>query len=161
MPQSLTNMPKTAEFAMPGTYIEIQDQKSVGFWGLFNSMLHIIQDSDSDRQSLSEFEEYGISFEAAVEECIRELEHDTDVLLNSIDWYLSIGESVKIADTNESLIPFSESAAGRIIADQLVEKIRSCDNWEQLYDEMDPVSRFSCNMKKRIKEGMRQQCRKA
>ena len=162
MPQSLTQLPKTADFKIGGWPIKITDHKIESFDNLFDCMLDIIMDPRSDRQILSEFEKYGVSFEAVIEYCVEELEHDVNMLTN-IMWRGDILESVfhpsQMLNTWSKCEDFSKSVAGRKIAEIYIEKIRICDNWGELYDEMHPTSEFIKNINNRIVEELKQ-CRR-
>ena len=170
MSQSMTQLPKDAKFRMGGWNIKIQDHKVEYPYGLFDCIVDIISDYRSDRQTLYQFEEHGISWEMAIEECIRELEEDTKMFGESTYWHNNKGVTGNKYVDLDSRIAFSESVAGRKIVRLVVEKIRSCDNWDDLYDEMQLTTKFHKDMRKRInkelkkqdktKEEMRQQCRR-
>ena len=151
MIQSLTQLPKTAKFRIGGWGITIQNHKVKYPYSLFDCILDIIMDPRSDRQMLYQFEGHGISWEMIIEECVRELEEDTDVFAHSLNRYNNTW-----VDWAHS-IAFSESVAGRKIAGLLVEKIRSCDNWDDLYDEMQRRTKFHKDMRKRINKELKKQ----
>ena len=44
------------------------------------------------------------------------------------------------------ILDSSKSTPGSRIAELYVEKIRGCDDWQELYDEMHPSSRFYKDM---------------
>ena len=163
MGQSLIQMPKEAKFEIAGWPIRIRRYMATNVDGLSGRIWHIIQDGDSDRQSLYQFEKRGVSFEAAIECCVSEMEHDGNMLTNII-WHGNILKSVfhpsQMLNTRSKCKDFSESMAGRKIAEQFIEKIRSCDNWGELYDEMQMTSKFNQDMKNRIIYELEQQCRK-
>ena len=154
MAQSLIQLPKDADFRIGVWHIKITDHMIVNQGDLFDCIVDIIMDPRSDRQMLYQFEGHGISWEMAIEECVRELEEDTDVFAHSLNRYNNTW-----VDWAHS-IAFSESVAGRKIAGLLVEKIRSCDNWDNLYDEMQLTSKFQKEIKNRMQEEMKPQCRK-
>ena len=163
MPQSLIQLPKTAEFVICGERIRIKDHRFMSSYSYFFKIMSIIKDSKSDSDTLYQFEKHGISYEATIEHCAYELEHDADALFNVIYWIYRI-RNITGANINKNwnvIGDFSESGAGGKIAEQIIEKIRSCENWGQLYEEMHPESRFSEDMKKKTrKEMIQQQCRK-
>ena len=161
MPQSLTQMPQRADFVIDGQTIEIRDHKVKSSSGLFGIMIRIMEGDESDRQSLCQFEKHGISFETAIECCAHDIENDVYVLGNIIFWNYDIKET-KESGTFEHLnavLAFSESTAGRTIAEQFIEKIRSCDDWEELCDEMHPTSKFYKDIKNRILKELKKQNR--
>ena len=153
MPQSLTQLPKKMEFAIAGWDITIEDHKIVDNNGLLNSIMHAVDDPGSDRNILYEFEKHGVSFEMVIEYCVWEIENDEDILAD-VMWYMNV-----IMELIHTIIGinmwsecrnFSKSVKGREISEQYTEKIRSCNNWEELYDEMQQTSKFHRDMKKRM-----------
>ena len=140
MPQSLIRMPQTAGFDIGGLEIHIWNHEVDDEIGLFGKIIWIVNEIDLGSESLNEFEKHGISFEAAIEECARELEGDTEIFEHFIVWQCDID------DLDDQTVNFSESTAGRKIAEQYIEKIRSCDNWGELYDELHHTSRFQQEM---------------
>ena len=141
MPQSLIQMPKTADFYIKGHIIVIQNHKVVSYWSLFHQIVQIARDWENNRQTLAELEKYGISFEAAIECCAKELD-DPRTLEEVLAWDRSKTDVMR---------GFSESKEGRKMADMYIEKIRSCDDWGELYDEMQEKSQFSKDIKIRIR----------
>ena len=154
MTQSLTQLPKDATFRIAGWTIIIRNHEVMYIHGLIGEMMNIIHVGESDRDTLYQFEKHGISFEMAIEYCAKELEENSDVLKLFISRYYDMCDSISLD------VGFSKSDAGRIIAGQFVEKIRSCDNWEELYNELHLTSMFQKEMKNKIKREMEQQCRK-
>ena len=151
MPQSLTRMPKEVSFKFYWHTITIQNHRVVYMGGFFGIIVDTIQSIDSSSQSLYQLEKHGISFEMAIECCAHELEHDVSVLAYNIRNYEMPG--LKFSRNSDGWIPFvdfSKSKKGRAIADQFIEKIRSCSNWEELYDELQLSSQFQKDMKSRI-----------
>ena len=161
MPQSLIRMPETAEFIICGWNITILNRKIEGSGGFPLRILCIIEDSFSDREILYQFEKHGINFEMMIEECAREFEHEVKVLAKIIDWQRDkmIAGGLHVKKRRNDVNRFSKSVEGRLIADQYIEKIRSCNNWGELYDELNMQSKFQKDMKKRVKKEF-VQCRK-
>ena len=162
MPQSITQLPKTAEFHIGSCPVTIRDHRVITRGGLTGYIMDIVNKTDTDRNQLYEFEKYGISYEAAIECCAQELEYDTMTLAKAIYNYLD-REGIPYFDEHnypEAGLRFSECVTGRKIAEQFIEMIRSCDNWEDLYQEMQLTSRFHKDMKGRIKAEVKQQCHK-
>ena len=153
MPQNLIQMPKDAEFEICGWLIEIRNHAVMLMDGLFGMMMHIIKDEGSDKQTLYQFEKYGVSFEAAIECCAWELENGVDVLARAISDKYRLWRALP-KNIGHSEHDFSESAAGRAVADQYIEKIRSCDNWGDLYAELHPTSKFSMDINTKIDVGI-------
>ena len=189
MPQSLIQLPSTAKFMIGGWIVEIRNHKIVNSLGLFGVIVSIIRDSDSDRKSgadkniaeqilasimpdsnsdirtLYEFEEYGISWEMAVEQCVTELEEDALIFariiahghFNVLDSFTEKIPYTVVENNWVRLKNFSKSVTGRAVVDQLVEKIRSCENWEELYDEMQMTSRFQRDIKSKMADEIKKQ----
>ena len=160
MPQSLTQLPKDADFRVLGWEIQTRNHRIIncahGLWGV---IIDIIRDSDSSMDTLYQFEKQGISWEMAVECFAHELEYHDTALSDTICWCYDNLEIKKMftEKTLERIDGFSESAAGRKIAEQFIEKIRNCDDWEELYDEMQMTGKFRKDMKRRIKRELKKQ----
>ena len=161
MTQNLIQLPKEALFEVGKRLITIMDHKVMNRWGLLDTILLIVRSFDSDRQTLYQFEEHKVSFEAAIEYCAAELEHDTDALFCVVYGKYAIQNirGLGIDKTYYLIEDFSKSVAGRKIAEQLIEKIRSCDNWGELYDEMLYTSKFTKDMRKRMIKELKEQNR--
>ena len=145
MPQSLIQLPKTADFKMGNRNVKIQKHQVLNEEGLFVILRSAIRTAPYNRQLLHKFEDHRISFEAAIEYCIRELEEKPGVLADVIYWYyfdLWNGRDVR----ENELEDYSKSITGRKIADEFIEKIRNCSSWEELYDEMRRESEFNKHM---------------
>ena len=150
MPQSLTQLPETAEFEIGGWRIIIRNHKYGYVMGLFGTILNMIVDKNLEKNILCEFEKQGISWEMTVEYCAYELEHDVDVLA------YAIRRNVEIQKNSwDETCDFLKSDVGRKIASQYIEKIRSCDNWRDLYDELNFTSQFQKGMYEMIGNEMR------
>ena len=152
MPQSLTRLPKEASFKFYWHTITIQNHRVVYMGGFFGIIVDTIQSIDSSSQSLYQLEKHGISFEMAIEYCAHEFEHDISVLAYNIGNY-GMPAIMKFDSNHDGWIPllnFSESKKGRAIAEQFIEKIRSCSNWKELCDELCKKSEFSKNLKKQL-----------
>ena len=162
MGQSLIQMPKTADIIIAGSLITIEDHKVKYNHSLLSKIRQIVSASFSNRNTLYQFEKHGVSFEAAIEYCVREIEHDTKVFADFIYWeyyHFDVSDKKVVILGLESIRVFTESEAGRIIAGQFVEKIRICNNWEELYDEFHYTSRFQQDIKSRICKEL-EQCRR-
>ena len=169
MPQSLTRLPQEADFKILGWEVIIQDHEMKNWNGIFDIIINIVNDSGSQRDTLYQFEKHGISFEMAIERCVQELEYSVEILARIIAWdsfIKDIAEKVEKISGSKctsgciSLRKFSESVEGRATVDQLVEKIRSCNNWGELYDEMHQDSQFNKDIESRIIMELKEQCRK-
>ena len=151
MPQSLIPFPKAAEFYIGSNEVVIENHRIISALGLFALVIHIIHNSDSDRQTLSEFEKHGISFETVIEKCTRELEENAETLAEVIFPIPTKNRTCTIhVKAWDLTIHFSKSVAGRSIAEQFIEKIRNCNGWDELYDEMHSSSQFRKEMKNKI-----------
>ena len=161
MPQNLIQLPKEATIHIAGNHIQIEEHRVRDGYGLIGCMMIIVMDSPHNREILTQFEKYRVSFEAAIEESVRELEGDAEILANILDLDQDIQREFPGAKSHMNIfIPFSKSEAGRTIAGIYVEKIRNCSDWGELYDQMHWKSKFHREMKTRTKMEMKQQCRK-
>ena len=153
MPQSLTGLPQTADIKINGYVITIRDHKVKYWYGLYYQIMSIVEKSNTNRHTLTQFEKYGISFEAAIEYCVAELEHDTyafSELILYIYLWKNEGLSKNITDYKHKCDVFSASMEGRKIVEQLVEGIRNCNDWGELYDQVNLSTKFHKDIKKRI-----------
>ena len=157
MPQSLIQLPKDADFRILEHRIIIRDYRIQSGNGLFDMILYIVDGFSSDRQTLHQLEEHGISWEMAIEWCAWELEDQEQLVGDLICWSYNIDEILREEDLFKKITVFSRSDAGRALAYQFIEKIRSCDNWGELYDELQLSSKFQKDMKSRMIMGLRQQ----
>ena len=162
MAQSLTGLPESADIDIANWWVSIRDHEIIdGDGGLFNMIIGIAGVEGFGRGMLYQLEKLGISYEAAIECCAHELEQNVGVLVDVIRWHIiRCGiEDMTGEEYVDLFLSFSKSEAGRNIAGQFVEKIRSCDNWDDLYDELNHMSKFYKDMRKKI--GMElKQCRK-
>ena len=158
MPQNTIQLPKNAEFEIDGYGVTIQNHMVTNYGGLFGPIMYIVTCLDLPKNELVKFEKHGISYEAAIECCVLNLEKDAEVLTDLIYHDYDMKRVSKNGtDSNwKDLHIFSKSVAGRKIAGQFTEKIRSCDDWGQLYEEMHHTSKFYKDMKNKIKEEMKQ-----
>ena len=164
MPQSLTRLPETAQFVIGNCQVTIRDHRIVDSKGLFGKILWMARNKECDANTLCQFEKHGISYEAAIECCAHEMENDTSILADTIllGYIILKYEKILTGNTVERIRAFSKSMAGRSIANRYVDTLRNCDNWEQLYDELQPTSRFQKEMKSTVNREVKQQkCRKA
>ena len=154
MTQSLTQLPKTVDFNINGQWIEISNYEVVQPRSLFHAIMHIIHYFDSDKNTLTQFEKHGISFEMVIECCARELDKDNmEFTIITHDCYKILTTREKYIDWDTRLA-FSKSVVGKKIVQQITERIRDCNNWEDLYDEMQLTSKFQKEIKRRIRMGL-------
>ena len=151
----MTRLPNTADIEILGWSIEIRNHQVVNYdCRFFDVIMDLVSDVRSDRETLYQFEKHGISFEMVVEECVKELEEDTLALVSLIFGHYKLSKIV-YADKGSTWLEkcaFSAGRTGRKIVDRIVEKIRDCNDWGELYDEMNPESRFHKEIIKKIKE---------
>ena len=160
MKQNIVSLPETADIEIAGKYIIIKNYEVVLTRGGFlYKIMCMVNDSEQDKNTLEKFEDYGVSFEAAIEYCIHEIEDDTEKLANIIWLYDDASDSKnrwkQIDDKWSKMCNFSASVKGREIAEEFVENIRSCTNWVQLHETMNKKSVFQKDMKQKIEEGIR------
>ena len=161
MVQSMTQLPKTADVQILGLSVTIRDHKVVNINGLFDRIMCIIQSSNSDRRTLCQLEKHGIGFEAVIEYCAQEIQSDSIKLADIINWQYDSWEDIKpdMLFKESIVLVFSKNGISSSIADQIEEKIRDCDDWGELYDEMHPTSEFIKDIENRIRKNV-QQCHK-
>ena len=148
MPQSLTGLPETANIMIGGYVITIRNHGIRGSRSLFENIMTVVyNNSNENREILVEFEKYKVSYEAVIERCAMEIEKDTAVLVNVV--FYDEDENQLLHDAWGGLLKFSKSDAGRVMAGQLIDKIRDCNNWGELYDEMQMTSKFKKEIRRR------------
>ena len=154
------HLPESADIKILQGRITVREHMVVKNWygeGLFGTIMSIARDPDSHREILSKFEDYGISYMAVIDYCTLEIRDDVDTLSNLIFVNHARTHKIKEADAENNwkrINYFSASKKGRAIAGQIVEKIKSCDNWGELYAEMHPASEFQKETRRKIKEEM-------
>ena len=162
---SLGRLPKTADIKIVGwggeTWsVKIRDRQVLHDEGLLGRIMSIINEPGSHVEILYQFEKEGVIYDAATKYCIQELELNEGILANTIfgshdiwnikDEYINLG----------ILVAFSKSAPGRKIAKLFIEKIKNCNSWGELYDEMWSTSEFNNKIGQQIQDGIKEQCRK-
>ena len=154
MKQNLVQLPKTAKFKIGNRVITIRNHQVTDMYGLLGEIIGIIDDSKSDRDTLTGFEKYRVSYEAVVEYCVDEAEQDGYIIAGLM--YNNNARNKSWVNYMTGMwsraVNFSNSAAGREFTDQFIDKIRSCGSWQELYDELHLESKFQKNMMKKIKE---------
>ena len=159
MPQSLTQLPKNALFKIGTCSVIIREHAVRNSHGLFDIVDQIITDAESDRNTLYSFEENKISYEAAIEWCVNEIEENVSMLADVLCRRYDKNQNINPYDIRRHrFFVFSKSKAGKKIATQLMEKIRSCDNWGELYEEMQPTSQFQKDIGERITVEIERYC---
>ena len=149
MAQSLVGLPKKTRFEINGILIEIKNHKVTEIMGLVGKIKWIANTKESDRDTLTEFEKYRISFETAIECCVQELENNPIILGSTIWWY-------DIKTNLKAIIDFSATGNYETYAELYIEKLRDCQNWGELYDELNNKSRFARYMKRLFSKGLKQ-----
>ena len=144
-------MPKQMSVQIQGWPVTIHNHRVTSKDGLFGRIAVIVRYPDSYRESLAEFEKYGINFEMVVEYCACEL-LDDPLILAGVTWHYNIKTFKHTPSTIlwNRITMFSKSIVGRHIADQFIDKIRNCDNWGELYDIMHPQNKFNRNIRSRM-----------
>ena len=150
MKQNIVQMPESADFKIDGNEINIKNYKPVIWGGLFGVLVKISGTRRDELNPLSEFEKYNISYELVIECCVEELEEDAEVLTKALAWWYCSEKKPGEFRWNDTL-RYSKSAHGRNTADLVVEKIRSCSNWQELHSEIDYQSVFARKITKLVK----------
>ena len=150
MAQSIVQLPESAEIVICGWMIKIKNREVQSYYGLLFEIMQISRQMDLEKEYLSEFEGCGVSFEAVIEECIRELEEYPEALTGILYEHYGI---IKICDVTEKdlldlLYEFSKSNTGRTLAEKFAAKIRSCENWKKLNNTVHEHGKFQKELKK-------------
>ena len=166
MPQSLTRLPKTAHILHRGMYIRIKDHEVIKTchrdpgdiidWvaeqarvpDLFN-WLATLSCNGNWTDVVAQMEQQGINYEMVIEHCVTALENTPGVLGTYIyNHYKITGDLI-------ACVNFSKSAAGRRTSDELVVRIRNCNNWRELFTEMSLKNKSYGSLRKLIKKDMK------
>ena len=156
MVQSLVRLPENADIKIGRWYVSIKNHRVVTTCGLLGRILGMIDDPDTDIGILSEFEKHGVSYEAVIEECVAEFDRISVIKYIMRFVYKFKMNGVYVEEDQEIFNSFSKSDIGVTLEDKLVDKIRSCRNWDELYNEFHSTSKFSIDLKKIIKEEITQ-----
>ena len=158
MEQNLLNLPETAVISVDGvgTLFRIKNHKVAGVRGLFNTMSAVVHHGAWDK-AVSDMKSQGFTYESVIERCARELEGNSYVLADFMYGHYNFKRRGTItlpekASIHDACLDFSESVRGRMIADQIVEKIRDCNNWGELHQIMEKSGKFGTDMKRRIRK---------
>ena len=158
MAQSIVELPESAMINADWLYLEIKDHKPANGAKLFGIIMSVVDSASSDKNTLPKLEGYGISFEALIEQCCKELEDGHQVLADVISWRY-FNYKTKTTDQNKNwdkIHNFTKTPEGKMVTEQFAEKIRDCENWEELFYEMRTDSKFSQDIKNIIFRGMKQ-----
>ena len=147
MPQSLIQLPETVDITGESD-LHIRNHEVVDWGGLLYWILTIIN-RKVWKTSVTEMEKHGISYEMVVECCVHELEHDTELLTWMMMIHYNVGPNLHLH------AEYSERIAGRKIAGEIVDAIRTCNDWTDLHDTMQQKSGFSKDMAEKIREDLR------
>ena len=146
--QEIVQLVKEADFWIGESQITIKNHKVIDFHGLLSTIIGIT--AEHDRNTLSRFEDHGISLEAVIECCVDEVENNPAKLSRIIIW--KYGDIYYNDEIMNKTLAFMKSDAGIIFAEQLIEKIRDCKNWADMYDLIQKDSKFHKDMKKTIEK---------
>ena len=143
MAQSLTRLPETATIHnVGGLDLVIKnhevEQTTLLYW-IMGTMA-----GENWNEVVTQMEKSGISFEIAVETCVKELD-TLNTLFADIVW-----EPLNYTKDWDEAFELSKSILGRKMAEQYIENIRRCDNWDDLNREMNPKSQFHKQIKNKI-----------
>ena len=156
MKQEIIQLPETTEIKPSRGYtLLIKNHEVVNPSGLFE-WITIVIGNNIWKNTVKQMQDKAVSFEAVIEWCITELE-ERPVILSEIIWYFfkisyNTNEPDKMVLQWNKNREFSKSEAGRVIADQFIEKLRDCHNWDELGTEMNLQSRFNIDMKQQMKK---------
>ena len=94
MPQNLIQLPKSACIENGGWFLFIENHEVLGD-NMFTWILYHIVSGTYSSQAVPEMEKCKISYEAVIEECVWELEHNPEIIGWIINWHYSIVEYSK------------------------------------------------------------------
>ena len=97
------------------------------------------------------FENHGVIFEAVKEYCADEIQCRHIEFGEIITSRYNIQEIPDVNDMPSILNAFFKSSTYLEIRKLFIDKIRSCKKWAELYDELNPASKFSKWMQGRIR----------
>ena len=144
--QNIVELPESAELFFCSTCIIIIENHEVkSSPGLFYWLNEAARGKLWNR-AISEMKRTGISFEAMIETCASEFESRPQ-LLSILIWNYHIHTRDWDMITN-----FSTSDAGRGIEDMFVDEIRSCNDWDDFHDMVNPKNKFQKDINKHIRK---------
>ena len=153
MPQSLTRLPEAVHIRIGIWEIEIVNYKIKKGKSFLGFMMDIIA-SYNWKEFVDEMQKHGISYESVIETCAEEIEHNNGVFANIAAFHY------KALKTHDDSKIFSKSVAGRRIADEIIERMRQCENWQELYSIMIKESETSKDIRNKIVKEWDMQCKK-
>ena len=150
----INGLPKTAEIKCIGTgYLEIKDHKVVNWRGgimewLTNVLLFYGHSGQYDN-AVTQMIQQGFKFEGVKEQCILDLQNEKK--LEEILW-----QYVQDKGTQQKIQKLVKSETGKNIARDIIEMIKTCDNWDQFFVEMRKESAVQKKIRARIIRGIKQ-----
>ena len=127
MGQNLVGLPKEAHIRLGMWILEIKDHRIQGNDFIWR-WLCLVTREHHWKEVAKTLDENGVTFEAVIETCVVDFEKNHDILAWMMGTHLGAG--LKWAESME----FSKSATGRAAADRIIEDIRQCDDWEDLFN---------------------------
>ena len=145
MEQNIVRLPETAEINIDNSWLIIENHKVKKGMQLFIWMQGLAK-NEEQYETLDEFEKWGITYEAFIEQCVMELEEDSVVFQTMENWeycdnYTNDRVRLDVANT---------PAAAEIISD-MVDHIRDCNDWEDFFELINPESDFSTYIAEELK----------
>ena len=147
--QGIVLLPESAYIFILSGGIKIENHKTTS--SLLVWILGLIRDDDWNYwdEALSKMKNLKFQFEAVIDTCATELE-DSDIIFERI-----LQDHYDIGIHPAILHEFVTSNSGLELKQNLVVKIRNCTTWKKLHDEMRLESEFNKNIKKQIKQIMK------
>ena len=160
MPQSLTQLPKEIDVDIDHMWhVPIKNHLIERPDYLLYTVTCVIDSPRTDKNTLFQFEAFGVNYESFTVACSDILKNDPVGSLCRVLFfhygmcnYLTDMPNGQSERRHDLIFRLLKSRLGKIYADILVEKIRSCDNWDDLYEEMHHTSKFHKYMRGRIEE---------
>ena len=142
----LIGLPKTAQIQCNGLpLISIENHRVVSKDGIMYWMMFMNYDKQW-KHILSQFISQGFKIGGVIEECIRDMKDQKHVNRILFDFYST---GIKYEDIVEK----SQSPEIRKIVGRIIKKLKTCKNWNQLYQMMRKNSNFQKQIQKQMEGG--------
>ena len=145
-------LPEKAAFRIIGWPIDIRNHEVTGVTPLFQTVMRIIHDPESNAQTLLEFQKQGIGFKAVIEYCVNEFKNNEAILERIIYWHYA-----KIKFRRAEINRFLKKEVVETFSEQFIKKMQSCENWIDLYGELNMASKFSQDFVSQIDVALKEQ----
>ena len=144
MAQNIVRLPESAVINAGRWLLTIKNHAVITKYGLFTGIAGAIREGHWD-EVLKQLKSGEFSYESVLEQCVAEIETNQKAFTYAIWWNYD-------ADlTYTKAKEFIKTDAGVSLGIKIVDNIRDCSNWDELYKELHPKSKFSRDIQKIIK----------